>query len=112
MSKLHDQVLGDNKEWNAMEARADTLPSDYRIVYGEMKSYLGRFAAGDGMKHRRHPQGRARALRDQRCPGQERPGRHWGGCRRVLRQPLRSTTSYLVKWRASLDRDVAKMLAE
>ena len=32
-----------------MEARADALPGDYRIVYGEIKKYLWRFTAGDGM---------------------------------------------------------------
>lgn len=32
-----------------MESRANALPIDYQIVYGEMKSYLWRFTAGDGM---------------------------------------------------------------
>jgi DNA-binding ferritin-like protein (Dps family) len=43
------KLIGDKKEWKAMEARAEALPRDYRIVYGEMKSYLFKFAAGDGM---------------------------------------------------------------
>jgi len=43
------QIVGDKKEWKAMEARADALPRDHRIVYGEMKSYMWRFTAGDGM---------------------------------------------------------------
>ena len=43
------KILGDKKEWKRMEARADALPNDYRIVYGEIKKYLWRFTAGDGM---------------------------------------------------------------
>ena len=43
------KILGDKKEWKRMEARADALPGDYRIVYGEIKKYLWRFTAGDGM---------------------------------------------------------------
>ena len=39
----------DKKEWKRMEARAEALPSDYRIVYGEIKKYMWRFTAGDGM---------------------------------------------------------------
>ena len=30
------KILGDKKEWKSMEARAAALPSDYRIVYGEI----------------------------------------------------------------------------
>ena len=37
----------------AMEARAPALPPDYRVVYGEMKSYMWRFTSGDGWVHAR-----------------------------------------------------------
>jgi DNA-binding ferritin-like protein (Dps family) len=49
MSKLLTKLIGDKKEWKRMEARANALPRDYRIVYGEMKSYMWRFTASDGM---------------------------------------------------------------
>ena len=49
MSNVMAKLIGDRKEWKRMEARANALPRDYRIVYGEMKSYLWRFTAGDGM---------------------------------------------------------------
>jgi DNA-binding ferritin-like protein (Dps family) len=48
MISLMTRILGDKKEWKAMEARANALPRDYRTVYGAMKSYLWRFTAGDG----------------------------------------------------------------
>ncbi len=34
MSNLLTNILGDKKEWKAMEARANALPRGYRIVYG------------------------------------------------------------------------------
>ena len=49
MSNLITKLIGDRKEWKRMEARANALPRDYRIVYSEMKSYMWRFTAGDGM---------------------------------------------------------------
>jgi DNA-binding ferritin-like protein (Dps family) len=49
MRNLMTKLIGDKKEWKRMEARANALPRDYRVVYGEMKSYMWRFTAGDGM---------------------------------------------------------------
>ena len=49
MNNLITKLIGDRKEWKRMEARANALPRDYRIVYSEMKSYLWRFTAGNGM---------------------------------------------------------------
>ena len=49
MNNLLSKIIGDKKEWKAMEARAHALPRDYRVVYGEMKSYMWRFTSGDGM---------------------------------------------------------------
>ena len=66
-------VRGDEREWKAMQARANALPRDHRIVYREMSCH----------------------------------------------QLLRGTTSYPDRWqaslngsRASLDRDVARRLAD
>jgi DNA-binding ferritin-like protein (Dps family) len=49
MNNFLKKILGDKKEWRGMEARAAALPSDYRIVYDEIKQYMWRFTAGDGM---------------------------------------------------------------
>jgi DNA-binding ferritin-like protein (Dps family) len=49
MTNVLSKLIGDRKQWKRMEARANALPRDYRIVYGNMKSYLWRFTAGDGM---------------------------------------------------------------
>lgn len=49
MNNFLKKILGDKKEWRAMEARADALPKDYQIVYTEIKAYMWKFTAGDGM---------------------------------------------------------------
>ena len=49
MNNLLTKLIGDRKEWTRMEAAANALPADHRIVYGEMKSYMWRFTATDGI---------------------------------------------------------------
>jgi DNA-binding ferritin-like protein (Dps family) len=49
MTNFLTKIIGDKKEWRRMEARADALPRDYRIMYREMKHYMFRFTSGDGM---------------------------------------------------------------
>ena len=73
MTSSFTRIRSGKREWRAMEARADALPRDHRIVYREMSCH----------------------------------------------QLLRGTTSYPDRWqaslngsRASLDRDVARRLAD
>jgi DNA-binding ferritin-like protein (Dps family) len=40
MSDFIKKIVGDKKEWKAMEARAKALPRDYRVVYDEIKQYI------------------------------------------------------------------------
>lgn len=40
MTDFLNKIIGDKKEWKAMEARAAALPHDYRVVYGEIKNYI------------------------------------------------------------------------
>lgn len=39
MNGFLNKVIGPKEEWRGIEARTAALPRDYRIVYGEMKSY-------------------------------------------------------------------------
>lgn len=43
------KIPGDKMDWKAMEARANALPRDYWIGYGEMTSCMWRFTTGDCM---------------------------------------------------------------
>jgi DNA-binding ferritin-like protein (Dps family) len=49
MLDFFTKLIGDKKGWKAMEARAKALPSDYRIVYGEIQHYMFMNTGGNGM---------------------------------------------------------------
>ncbi len=43
MNNLLQKFIGDleaKKEWKALEARANALPEEYRVVYAEIKHYV------------------------------------------------------------------------
>ena len=49
MSDFLNKIIGDlegKKEWKALEARAKTLPEDYRTVYDEIKHYVWQGGTG------------------------------------------------------------------
>lgn len=112
MDNFLKKILGDKKEWRSMEARADALPSDYRIVYGEIKKYMWRFTAGDGMdivailKYLLglFETGAADGRRALEVTGQDVAG--------FCDELLRNAKTYTENWREALNRDVMKKLRE
>lgn len=112
MNNLLTRILGDKKEWRAMEARANDLPRDYRVVYDEMKSYLWRFTSGDGMDI-------VAVLKDVLALFETSAAEGRGvldvtgeDVAAFCDERLRGTSSYQDRWRVSLNRDVARKLAE
>jgi len=49
MNDFLKKIIGDKKEWKAMEARAKALPKDYRIVYHEIQQYIWKSSGTDGI---------------------------------------------------------------
>ncbi|QQS20013.1 DUF1048 domain-containing protein [Candidatus Saccharibacteria bacterium] len=49
MVNILEKLIGDKKEWRAMEARAKALPEDYTFVYHKIQHYMWNHAAGSGM---------------------------------------------------------------
>lgn len=112
MNNFLTRFVGDKREWKAMEARANALPRDYRIVYGEMKSYMWKFTTGDGMDIigvLKEVLGLFEASAEQGKHVLDVTGRDIAA---FCHERLRATTSYLDKWGASLNRDIAKKLAQ
>jgi DNA-binding ferritin-like protein (Dps family) len=110
MNNFLKKILGDKKEWRAMEARADALPNDYQIVYSEIKSYMWRFTAGDGMDVVAILKDLLGLFETSAADG-----------RRVLEvtgedvaafcdELLRNANTYAENWREALNRDVMKKL--
>ena len=110
MSSSLTKVLADKKEWRSMEARADLLPRDYRIVYAEIKPYLFRFASGDGM-------GLVAVLRDVLALYETRAAEGTPvlvvtgeDVAAFCDQRLLDIGSYAGTWRGSLNRDILNKL--
>ena len=106
------KILGDKKEWRGMEARAAALPSDYRIVYGEIQKYLWKFTAGDGMDIIAilkdlldlFETGAADGKRALEVTGEDVAA--------FCDELLRNAETYTEKWHDALNRDVLDKLRE
>jgi DNA-binding ferritin-like protein (Dps family) len=110
MNGFLSKVIGPKKEWRAMEARAAALPSDYRIVYGEMKSYMWRVGGGmDTMAVLEEVLALFEASAAVGKPALEVTGDNVAA---FCDDRVGGPTPYLDKWRASLNRTVAAKLAE
>ena len=112
MENFLTKILGDKKEWRRMEARADALPSDYQIVYDEIKKYMWRFTAGDGMDIvailkdllELFETGAADGRRALEVTGQDVAA--------FCDELLRNAKTYTENWRAALNRDVLSKIQE
>ncbi len=110
MSNLWSKVIGDKREWRSMEARADALPRDYRIVYGEMKQYLWRFTAGDGRDVVAVLKGVLSLFESSAAQGKHVLDVTGEDVAAFCDERLRGTASYADTWRASLNRNVLNKL--
>jgi DNA-binding ferritin-like protein (Dps family) len=112
MTNLFTKVLGDKKEWNAMQARANALPRDFRIAYAEMTSYMFKFATGGGMDVVAVLKEVLGLFETRVVEGKtvlEVTGQDVAA---FCDQRLHGTTSYMDAWRSSLNRGIAQKLAE
>ncbi len=112
MKNFLTRILGDKKAWKATEARANALPRDYRIVYGEMKSYMWRFTWGDGMDIVALLTDVVGLFETSAAQGRTVLDVTGDDVAAFCDERLRGTASFQDTWRASLNRDVATKLAE
>ena len=110
MSGFWTRVLGDKKEWRRMEARADALPRDYRVVYGEIKPYLWRFTTGDGRATMAVLQEVLDLFETGAADGKHALDVTGEDVAAFCDQRLPRAASWVEKGRASLNRDVARKL--
>jgi DNA-binding ferritin-like protein (Dps family) len=110
MNGFLNKVIGSKKEWRAMEARAAALPRDYRIVYGEMKSYIWRVGgAVDTLAALEEVLALFEANAAAGKPALEVTG---DGVAAFCDARVGGPTSYLDRWRASLNTTVAAKIAQ
>jgi DNA-binding ferritin-like protein (Dps family) len=104
------KIIGDKKEWWGMEARAKALPRDYRIVYDEIKKYLWKFSAGDGMDTMAILRGLLDLFETGAADGKRALEVTGEDVASFADELLRNARTYTEKWRAELNRDVQKRL--
>ncbi len=110
MNKLLKRILGDKKEWRNMEARAAALPSDYRIVYGEIKKYMFMFTAGDGLDIVALLKDLLGLFQTSAADGRRALEVTGEDVAEFCDELLRNAKTYTEKWRAALNRDVMTKL--
>lgn len=113
MTSFLTKMIGDKKHWKRMEARAAALPSDYRSVYGAIKSYLWRFASGDGSDVVRILDDVLALFEDGAAEGKavlEATGEDVAAFCDERLQGANPYDSFLDQWRTALNQDVKKKL--
>ncbi len=107
MGGLLKRIIGDKKDWRAMEARARALPRDYRVVYDEIKKYiwkssgLGSIDIFKGLLDL-FAEGAAHGKRVLEITGDDVAA--------FCDELLRGEKTYTGKWREELNRDIAKKI--
>ncbi len=112
MKSFMTKIVGAKKEWKAMEARANALPHDFRIVYGEIKPYLWKFTIGDGKDIIAALNDVLGLFETSAAQGKRVLDVTGQDVAAFCHERLPGTPPYLDRWRGSLNRDVAKKLAE
>lgn len=110
MDNFLKRIFGDKKEWKSMEARAEALPSDYRIVYGEIKQYMWRFTAGDGMDVVAILKDLLGLFETGAVDGKRALEVTGEDVAAFCDELLRNANTYTENWREALNRDVMKKL--
>jgi DNA-binding ferritin-like protein (Dps family) len=110
MNNFLKKVIGDKKEWRRMEARAEALPSDYRIVYGEIKKYMFKFSAGSGMDTVAILQDLLGLFETGAADGRRALEVTGEDVAAFCDELLRNAKTYTAQWHDALNRDVMKKL--
>jgi DNA-binding ferritin-like protein (Dps family) len=104
------KILGDKKEWRSMEARAKALPRDYTIVYDEIKKYLFKFSAGDGMETVQLLKDLLDLFETGAADGKRVLEVTGENVAAFCDELLRNARTYTANWRAELNSDVRRKL--
>lgn len=109
MKDFLKKVLGDKKEWRAMEARAKTLPRDYQVVYKEIKQYVWKSSGVEGVEIFK---GLLELFEESVANGKDVLAVTGKDVAAFCDELLQDEKSYLEKWRDSLNHDIAKKLGK
>ena len=107
MNKFWEKVIGDKKEWRAMEARAKALPHDYRVIYDEIKQYIWKSSGVDGIDIFK---GLLDLFEEGAANGQSALDITGPDVAAFCDALSKGSKTYADKWREDLNNDIAKKL--
>jgi DNA-binding ferritin-like protein (Dps family) len=110
MDNFLKKIIGDKKEWKKMEARAKALPGDYQVAYSEIKNYMWKFSAGNGMDIVVILEGLLGLFEEGAADGKrvlEITGKDVAA---FCDELLHGAKTYTENWRKSLNSDITKKL--
>lgn len=110
MGNFLKKIIGDKKEWRAMEARAKALPKDYQVVYDEIKNYMFKFSAGGGMDIVAILKDLLGLFEEGAADGKRVLEITGDDVAAFCNELLRNAKTYTENWREALNRDVMKKL--
>lgn len=109
MNEFLKKIIGDKKEWRAMEARAKALPKDYQVIYDEIKQYIWKssgLGAIDIFK------GILELFEEGAANGRGALEITGSDVAAFCDELVEGQRTYADKWRKELNRDIAKKLGE
>jgi DNA-binding ferritin-like protein (Dps family) len=112
MPNFLQKIIGDKKRWRRMESRAAALPRDYQIVYGEIKKYLFKFSAGDGMETVALLEDLLGLFETGAADGRRALDVTGEDVAAFCDELLRNAKTYAGQWHAELNRNVMQMLRD
>jgi DNA-binding ferritin-like protein (Dps family) len=102
--------IGVKRDWKRMEARAGALPSDFRIVYGEIQGYMWKLTGGDGMDIVAILKDLLELFETAAADGKRALEVTGEDVAAFCDELLRSANTYTENWREALNRTVANKL--
>ncbi len=112
MLEFFTKMIGDKKDWKAMESRAKALPSDYRIVYSEVQHYMFMNTGGDGMDIIALLKDLLDLFETGAADGKHALEVTGEDVAEFCDEMLRNAKTFKGNWREKLNRDVMKKLEE
>jgi DNA-binding ferritin-like protein (Dps family) len=109
MTNFLDKIIGDKKEWRAMEARAKALPHEFEVAYEEIKQYVWKTGGIDGIDLFKgildlFEEGAAHSQHVLDITGTDVAA--------FCDELMRGKTTYTEKWRQELNENIAKKISE
>jgi DNA-binding ferritin-like protein (Dps family) len=109
MNDFLKKIIGDKKEWRAMEARAKALPKDYRVVYDEIKQYIWKSSGLDAIDILK---GILELFEEGAANGRSALEITGNDVAAFCDELVEGQETYADKWREELNRNIAKKLGK